>query len=391
MRKEELQRRFEEIYGSGGEIRVFFAPGRVNLIGEHIDYCGGHVFSFAMKEGTYCAARLRSDRTLQLASTEFGRGRVHGGILDNISSLRADPLWLRYPNSIFRMLLDRGYVFPQGMDVLYSGDLPMEIGAASSASIQVATAIMLFALCGFPEIGDVELARLCQEAELKYISVSSGIHDHLTSLLGQSGRGLLIAAQKMQYEYIPFALGGVKTVLTDSGVRHTERYPEYTVRRTECDKALKKLKAVANIEQLCDLSVDTFNNCKDVIMNETYTKRARHSVTENARAIRAVSALRVGNIRRIGELLYLSHESLRDDYEVSCAELDFLVNTAREIPGVLGSRMMGAGFGGCTVSLVEETALSDYCEAVTKAYREAYNITPRFLTVEASAGAREIV
>ena len=390
MLKEELQKRFEEIYGSGGEIRVFFAPGRVNLIGEHIDYYGGHVYTFAMKQGTYCAARLRPDRTVQVASDNYDGGRVHGFLLDSIPSIKEDPAWLRYAHSVLRMFEMRGCFFPQGVDVLYSGDLPIGVGLASSASIQVVTAKMLLELGSFSGMSQVELAGLCQEAEQEYVCVSSGIHDHLTSVLGKKDYGVMIAAQKLQYEYVPLRLGTSRVILADSMVRYKEHYGEYTIRREECGKALKRLKVVANIDQLCDLSVDTFNNCKDVIMNDVYTKRARHAVTENARAIRAVSAVRVGNIRRFGELMYLSHESLRDDYEVSCPELDFLVEVSRNIPGVYGSRMMGEGFGGCIVSIVEEDAVDAYKASIAEAYLDRYHTEPRFYDAEACDGAREL-
>ena len=173
-------------------------------------------------------------------------------------------------------------------------------------------------------------------------------------------------------------------------VQHPGKWDHYLTRRTECEKALKKLKVVSNINQLCDLSIDTFNNCKDVIMNETYMKRARHVVSENARTIRAVSALRVGNLRRFGELMNQSHDSLRDDYEVSCPELDALVCQAREVPGVLGSRMMGGGFGGCTISLVESAAADAYMEKLSERYQKQFGIAPEFYFAEAGDGAREL-
>jgi galactokinase len=389
VQKEELLNCFEEIYGGGGEIRVFFAPGRANLIGDHIDRCGGHVFPIALTLGVCCAVRKRTDRTVQMASLNKEAGRVRGFLLDN--PYKADPEdWRDCPRAVLEVFSERDFVLPCGMDILYSGDIPIGDGLASSAAMEYATALMVKSLFSFHDLSKRDLISLCLRAAVLRTGMDWGILDYCAPALGSSGLAILLTTKKQQIEYVPLQLGEAKLIITCSGVRGEGIYPVLVSRLEECEKALKKLKVVTNINQLCDLSVDTFNNCKDVIMNDTYMKRARHVVTENARTIRSVSALRVGNIRRFGEQMYLSHASLRDDYEASCPELDFIVDTAKGIPGVLGSRMMGVGFGGSAISLVESGAEEQFRSALSEAYESRFGYALRFYTAEAGDGAMEL-
>ena len=398
MTKTELQNRFEDIFGGGnGEIRAFFAPGRANLIGEHIDYVGGHVLPFALLEGTWTAVRLREDRLVRIACTEEENGRITEiPVPDGSGAPYPGPdgagavVWTRYPESVIRVFHDKGMELPSGLDILYCRNIPVGAGLSSAASIEVVTAFLIRAIFGFSQITDEDLADICCRAENEYIGTHRGLMDPFTSVMGKADHAIFLVSARRRYEYVPLKLKNVKIVLTNSGIRHFLAMSDYNRRRTECTKALKKLQAVTNIRELGDLSIDTFNSCKDVIMDETNTKRARHAVMENARTIRAVSALRVGNITRLGELMNQSHISLRDDYEVSCRELDFLAERAWNTPGVIGSRMTGGGFGGCTISLIEEDAVESYKETISEAYRAEFGIFPTFITAYAGDGAREL-
>ncbi len=391
MEIERLQHRFEEIYGGGGQIRFFFSPGRANLIGEHIDYYGGHALPFALTQGIYSAVRLRSDQTVQVSSENIEANRVRGFRLDAEPPVRGIGGCLGHLRCVVQAFQDRGCHLHSGMDILYAGDLPIGGGLASSSAFDILTSVMISDLFGFHDRGGrSDAVRISQEAELLRGGTDCDLVDPSACILGRQGHAIFLSAPSLQYEYVPLRLKDTRLIITNTMVQHPGKWDHYLTRRTECEKALKKLKVVSNINQLCDLSIDTFNNCKDVIMNETYMKRARHVVSENARTIRAVSALRVGNLRRFGELMNQSHDSLRDDYEVSCPELDALVCQAREVPGVLGSRMMGGGFGGCTISLVESAAADAYMEKLSESYQKQFGIAPEFYFAEAGDGAREL-
>ena len=382
---------FKKIFGEGGEIRTFFAPGRVNLIGDHTDYNGGHLLSAALTFGVYAAVRLRDDRTVRLASLNWEKGEIHSFSLDDEMVFR-DELdgWTGPAKGVLRAFMKEGLVPETGFDALYFGDLISGAGLASTTAAEVVSALYLRALYGFTHVDDMQTAVLVRQAETEYIGRMCGIADPFTSLVGKKDCAVLLVAERMRCETIPLRLGDTELVLTNSGIRQPAANAEYAERRRECEKALKRLLSVCNIRMLGDLSQDTFNSCKDVIMNDTYIKRARHAVTENARAIRAVSALRVGNLQRFGEFMKQSHISLRDDYEVSCPELDFLAEEACRIPGVLGSRMMGGGFGGCTVTLLKKEADTEFKERLRASYKEKFGMEAAFYTVHAGDGAHEV-
>lgn len=387
----ELKSRFVELYGDGGEIRLFFAPGRVNLIGEHTDYNGGHVFPCALTIGVYAAVRTRADRYVHVASLNKRNGEIRTFDLDGEIQEEEHRGWTRYVKGVFRTFAKNDYSLPCGLDILYDGDLPIGAGLGSSSALEVATGMILRSVFDYYTVSNAELAQICRDTENEYAGVMSGIMDPFASLMGRKDCGIFLATSSLRYEYVPLRLGNNSLVITDSGVKHGLSESRYNLRREECEKALKKLRVVANIESLCDLSTDRFESCKDVIMNETYMKRARHAVYENARTVRAISALRVGNLSRFGMLMNQSHISLRDDYEVSCPEMDFLVSTAWETEGVLGSRMTGGGFGGSTVSIVADEALDRFQERLADAYKERFGLEAKFYVVRPGDGARELV
>ncbi len=390
MQRTELIREYEAIFGTGGEIRTFFAPGRVNLIGEHTDYNDGHVFPCALTLGTYAAVRLRSDRRLRFASLNVKNASIREGSLDDLSYHR-EAGWANYPKGVIWAFEEEGFHLPFGMDILYNGTIPSGAGLSSSASIEVLTALILREMYCFDQIRNIELALLAQKAECEFVGVQCGIMDQFASAMGKKDHAIFLSAETLKYEYVPLRLDHTHIVITNSKVRHKLAASGYNQRHEECRRALRKLQVVANVSALADLTTDQFESCKDVIMDPVLIRRAKHVVYENARTIRAVNTLRVNNIRRFGELMNESHNSLRDDFEVSCPEIDYLVERAREVDGVLGSRITGGGFGGCTVSLVKDEAIDAFKAHLKKTYQMHYNQVPEFYVVESGDGAYEIV
>lgn len=380
---------FANRYGEGGPVRVFFAPGRVNLIGEHTDYNGGHVFPCALTLGTYGAIRLRDDRKIRLTSLNVRTDEIREASLDDISYQKRLG-WANYPLGVIWAFHMRGNHLDRGFDALFYGDIPAGAGLSSSASLEVLTGTMLRDMYHFENVNMIDVAVVAQRAESLFVGVKCGVMDQFASAMGKKDHAIFLSTDSLHYEYIPLKLDGIHIVVTNSEVRHQLGSSEYNKRREECAKALKKVQVVANINSLAEITTDTLSTYKDIIMDPVLIKRTRHVVTENARTIKAVNALRVNNIKRFGELMNESHDSLRDDYEVSCPEIDYLVDCARKVPGVLGSRMTGGGFGGCTVSLVEDTSIDDFRTTLTKKYQEHYNITPEFYVVESGDGAREL-
>lgn len=400
-----LKTGFRTLFGEkGGEIRLFYAPGRLNLIGEHTDHYGGHVFPCAIDLGIAAAVRIRKDKKVRLASLnecdgeivvpapensiEENRVRVEAISIEENMEYREEDGWVSYPKGVLAIFKKRGIELPAGFDILYMADLPADAGLASSSALEVLTALVISSLFDIPMNG-VELAQIAKQTENEFIGVPTCILDPAASALGRIGCGILITADTMRREYVPLSFGTAEMVVISSGVSY-KTVEAFEERKADCERALKKLQSVANIKNLCDLPWDKFESCKDVIMNETATMRARHVIYEDARTIRAVSALRVGNIRRFGDLLNQSHNSLRNEYGVSCPEIDFLADQARTYPGVFGSRMTGGGFGGSTISIVSQDKVDGFCEYIENAYREAFGRTAAFYVVHAADGALEL-
>ena len=386
---EKLMKTFQNLFGADGDIRTYFAPGRVNLIGEHTDYNGGHVFPCALTLGTYAVARKRDDRVLRFYSENFASlGVIETSLDDLVPDEKAD--WTNYPKGVMWTFEKRGYKLPQGLDIAIYGDIPNGSGLSSSASLEVLTGIVLKDLFGFDEITMPEIAQIGQYSENNFNGCNCGIMDQFASAMGKKDNAIFLDTNTLEYEYAPVVLPDAKIVITNSKVKHSLVDSAYNDRRSECETALEELKSEMPIVTLGDLTEAEFEAHKDTIKDPVRQLRAKHAVYENQRTIRAVAALKANNIEEFGKLMNESHVSLKNDYEVSCEEIDILVDLAWEIPGVIGSRITGGGFGGCTVSIVKNDAVDTFIEKVGNGYKEQTGNTAEFYVVEVGDGAHRL-
>ena len=386
--KETVLKKFEEIFGDIKDVNVYFAPGRVNMIGEHTDYNGGHVFPCALTIGTYAAARKRADDKLRFYSMNFDSlGVIESSIVDLKPEKEAE--WTNYPKGVMWAFEKRGFKMPCGLDIVLNGNIPNGPGLSSSASLEVVTGYMLRDLFGF-DVTNVDLALIGQYSENNFNGMNCGIMDQFASAMGKKDNAIFLDTADLSYEYAPLVLEGAKIVVTNSKVKHSLVDSEYNVRRSECEKALEELQTVVDIKGLGDLSEEQFEQYKSAIKDDVRVRRAKHAVYENQRTIRAVEALKNNDLKLFGELMNASHVSLRDDYQVSCDEIDVLVEEAWKVPGVIGSRITGGGFGGCTVSIVKEEAVTEFQEKVGAAYRERVGKDADFYVVEIGDGPAKL-
>ena len=386
--KEEVLKKFGELYGDTQGVNVYFAPGRVNLIGEHTDYNGGHVFPCALTIGTYVAARKRTDRKLTFYSMNFDRLGVIEGSLDDLTPAK-EAEWTNYPKGVMWAFAGRGMEMDRGLDIVLYGNIPNGSGLSSSASLEVVTGYMLKDLYGF-DVSNVELAKIGQYSENNFNGMNCGIMDQFASAMGKKDNAIFLDTADLSYEYAPLVLNGAKIVVTNSNVKHSLVNSAYNERRSECEKALEELQTVVDIKGLGDLTEEQFEAHKGAIKNAVRVKRAKHAVYENQRTIRAVEALKNNDLKLFGELMNASHVSLRDDYAVSCEEIDVLVEEAWKVDGVIGSRITGGGFGGCTVSIVRDEAVDTFKDKVGAAYIERVGKTADFYVVESGDGPRRL-
>ena len=380
--------KFKELFGADGDIRVYFAPGRVNLIGEHTDYNGGHVFPCALTIGTYMAARKRDDRKLRFYSMNFDNLGVVESSLDEFTP-DPDGLWINYPMGVMWAFEGRGMKLESGLDIVLFGNIPNGSGLSSSASLEVVTGYMLKDIYGF-DVTNQDLALIGQYSENNYNGCNCGIMDQFASAMGKKDNAIFLDCNTLDFEYAPIVLDGAKIVVTNSMVKHSLVTSAYNDRRNESAQALKDLQTVCDIKTLGDLTDEEFEAHKDAIKDEVARKRGKHAVYENQRTIKAVKALKENDIETFGKLMNASHVSLRDDYETSCPEVDVLVDEAWKIPGVIGSRITGGGFGGCTVSIVKNDAVDHFIDKLGKAYKEKTGHEAEFYVVEIGDGAKEI-
>ena len=385
---EKLIKTFYETFGEGGEVRTYFAPGRVNLIGEHTDYNGGHVFPCALTLGTYGIVRDREDRMLRLYSVNIDSVGIVEVSLDEIAATK-EASWTNYPKGVVWAFEKRGFKMAHGMDILIYGDIPNGSGLSSSASLEVLTGVILKDTFGF-DVSMVDIALIGQDAENNFNGCNCGIMDQFASAMGKKDNAIFLDTNTLNYTYAPVKLPDAKIVITNSKVKHSLVNSAYNDRRNECETALKELQAVVDIKTLGDLTEEQFEEHKGAVKDEVRRKRAKHAVYENQRAINAVVALKANDIEKFGKLMNASHESLRYDYEVSCEEIDVLVDLAQAMPGVIGSRITGGGFGGCTVSIVKNDAVDAFVEEIGKAYLEKVGHEAEFYVVDIGDGAGKL-
>ena len=384
--REVLMKKFKELFGGEGDIRAYFAPGRVNLIGEHTDYNGGHVFPCALTIGTYMIARRRTDRTLRFYSMNFEDKGVMTSSLDELYYDKAAD-WTNYPKGIMWTFNEKGLEVSNGVDMLLFGNIPNGSGLSSSASVELVTGVMLRDMFGYDQLSMIDLALYGQYSENKFNGVNCGIMDQFAIAMGKKDQAIFLDTSDLSYTYAPVKLDDARIVIACSNKKRGLGDSKYNERRSECEEALADIQKVKNIENLGQLTEEEFEAVKDVIRRPVCVRRAKHAVYENQRTVKAVTALKNNDIAQFGQLMNASHASLRDDYEVTGIELDTLVEEAWQCDGVIGSRMTGAGFGGCTVSIVKTEAIDAFIEKVGAAYKEKIGYAADFYVVDIGDGA----
>ncbi len=376
-----------ELFGNG-ETQEFFAPGRVNLIGEHIDYNGGYVFPCAINLGTFASIRKREDRSFRLYSLNF----EDKGIIEfDLDSLEYNPEhnWANYIKGTLDSYRKRGITLDEGFEVVFYGNIPTGSGLSSSASIQVVCAHMIKVLYNI-DISGTEIAKLVKTTENEYMGVNTGIMDQFAIANGREGYAMLLDTATLEVEYVPMAIDGLKIVIMNTNKSRELITSAYNTRLEECQKALKIAQEHFSIKNLCELNLEQLLTIQDSFDDEIIFKRAHHAVSENDRTKLAVKALKANDFIQFGNLMNASHKSLREDYDVTGIELDTLVHTAQSIEGVYGARVTGAGYGGCAIALVKDEAIPTLEKLVREKYIEVMNYEPSFYTVTVSDGVKQI-
>ena len=385
----ELKSCFGDLYGDTEGTAAYFSPGRVNLIGEHTDYNGGHVFPCALTIGTYAVARKRTDDIIRLYSANIPKKGVVELKKDGIA-YSDDYGWANYPIGVIWALQKRGLTFDSGFEMVLWGDIPNGSGLSSSASLEVLTGVVARDLFGFDSLTNTDLALIGQYSENEFNGMNCCIMDQFAVAMGKKDNAIFLDTSDLSYEYAPVALPDAKIVIVNSKVKHSLVDSAYNKRREESAQALKELQTVVKIDSLGDLDDATFDRYASVIRDDTIRKRAKHAVYENQRTIEAVADLKAGKIAAFGKLINASHVSLRDDYAVSCEECDCLAELAWSVKGCLGARITGGGFGGCTVNIVENDAIEAFEATITEGYEKKFNITPDIYVVSIGEGARKL-
>ena len=389
MMKKKLCDMFAELFGDSEGARFYFSPGRVNLIGEHTDYNGGHVFPCALTLGTYGAARKREDNKIHFYSMNLDSFDVVEASLDDLTN-KKEYNWANYPLGVVWAFKEKGHTITSGFDMVIWGNIPNGSGLSSSASLEVLTGVILTDLFEIKDLSMTDLALIGQYSENNFNGCNCGIMDQFAVAMGKKDHAIFLDTSDLSYEYAPCVLDGAKIVITNSKVKHSLVDSAYNDRRNECAAALKALQSELDIQALGDLTPEEFEAHKSLIKDEIQLQRAKHAVYENQRTIDAVTALKAGDIESFGKLMNQSHISLRDDYDVSCEEIDILVDLAWKIPGVLGSRITGGGFGGCTVSIVKDESIDTFIETIGKTYLEKVGHEAEFYTVDIGDGASRL-
>lgn len=383
MNTHELEHRFEEIYGRKAE-HAFFAPGRVNLIGEHTDYNGGLVFPCALSFGTYLLMGKRPDSKNSFSSINMNRSFI----VDANAFGNKTTEWIKYPLGVMKEFADRGFDV-WGYDLLFYGNIPNGAGLSSSASIEVVTAVMLNEMTG-AGLNMVDLVKISQKAENVYVGVNCGIMDQFAVGMGKANNAIALDCASLKYDYVPLEMKGYKLVIANTNKKRGLADSKYNERRSECDEAVAAISKIHKIDFLCELTEEEFAKYSTQIQNPVVLRRAKHAVLEHQRVIKAVNALKAGELETFGQLMNASHKSLKEDYEVTGIELDTLAEEGQHLEGVLGSRMTGGGFGGCTVTLVKEDKVDNYIQKVGEIYKNKVNLEATFYIADVGEGARKL-
>ncbi len=388
MSNEYLKRAFTLIFKHTKASRLFFAPGRINLIGEHTDYNGGHVFPASVSFGTYALAAKRSDKKLRFYSMNFPDAGIIECDLEYLD-YAAVHNWANYPKGMIKFIQDSGYEVSAGMDILYYGDIPNSAGLSSSASIEIVTAMVLKGLFNL-DLDRIEMVKLGQKVENAYMNVNSGIMDQFAIGMGKKDHAIHLNTETLAYIYAPLKLSDHSIIIINTNKSRSLTDSKYNERRTQCEEALADLQTKLDIHSLGELTPERFEAHKQLIQNEVNKKRAKHAVYENARTIKALELLNNGELAAFGKLMNASHRSLKQDYEVTGLELDTIVEAAWKQEGVLGARMTGAGFGGCAIAIVENKYIEAFKHHVNQVYEDKTGYAATFYTAQIGDGAKEI-
>ena len=387
--KDIITKEFGKVYGDANGVKTYFAPGRVNLIGEHTDYNGGHVFPCALTIGTYAAVKERTDKKVRFYSMNFESNGIIEADLNEKLTPKKEQAWTNYPLGVIWAFEERGMKLTHGFDMLINGNIPNSSGLSSSASLEVLTGFVLKEMFGF-NVTNQDLALIGQYSENNFNGVNCGIMDQFAIAMGKKDHAIFLDTNTLKYEYAPVKLEGAKVVVACSNKKRGLGDSKYNERRSECEAALAKIQTVKKVGSLGELTEEEFEEVKSVIGDPVKERRAKHAVYENRRTIKAVEALKANNIEEFGKLMIASDTSLREDYEVTGVELDTLVAEALKVDGVIGSRMTGAGFGGCTVSIVKDEAIDNFIEKVGANYLAKIGYAADFYVVSIGDGPKEI-
>ncbi|WP_409304263.1 galactokinase [Peribacillus sp. SCS-155] len=392
MNSSELKHLFREYFGYDDGVRVFFSPGRVNLIGEHTDYNGGYVFPAALTYGTWAAAAPRDDSTYNFASANFPT-RVSVSSSEKLTCKKEDD-WANYPKGVLSELLalsEKDAPMYTGADILFYGNIPNGAGLSSSASLELVTGLAFSSLAGL-EIPMIELVKLGQRAENNFIGVNCGIMDQFAVGMGKENHAMMLKCDTLDFQYVPVNIEGYKLVITNTNKRRGLADSKYNERRSECEAGLKIIQQhLPHVRSLGDVSYEEWMGVSRFIENETIRRRVKHVIAENERVLAAAKHLKENDLLAFGKMMKQSHESLRDLYEVTGFELDTLYEAASKVKGCIGTRMTGAGFGGCNVSLVKEEEVENFKREVFEKYVEKTSLHPVFYVCEIGDGAKELI
>ena len=389
--QQKLLSAFQRIFNGNleNQVRTFFSPGRINLIGEHTDYNGGYVFPSAITYGTYGLTRQRKDRNIRLYSLNF---KEVGIIEFSLDELIYEPthLWANYPKGVLRYITENGHQIPNGLDILIYGNIPNGAGLSSSASLELLIGVMVNEVFQLG-MDRIELVKIGQKVENEFIGVNSGIMDQFAIGMGKEKSAILLDCQTLNYEYAPFDIADHQIVIMNTNKRRELADSKYNERRSQCEAALARLQTVSSLSSLGEMSIDHFDQHKEIIGDSILEKRARHAVYENARTKKAFQALQAGDLTQFGIYMNESHISLRDDYEVTGPELDALVEAAWEQEGTVGARMTGAGFGGCAIALVQSEHIERFIQEVGLTYKKNIGYEADFYVASIGDGTKEII